>query len=186
MIDNPNKMAILHTDRRGYTLLEVTVVLTLIALLAAVVIVSWIGPLRAQRLEDASDRIVVADQLLREYAYRHGTPCHLTISLDDQWLAGRHESSGQEIVQPSYLGRGVRVQRVSVGSHVEHGQVLIPYSADGQSPTFGVVLTDASGRTASVFFSGMTGEVMRTDDALAADQLLAALAEGADPRGSAR
>ena len=150
---------------RAFTLIEVTAVLALTAILAAAAGVALAGPRARAVAADAVDQLAYADASVRRTAVDH--PQTFTIDLSDGQLS-RSEGGGP-LVTLAELPAGVRVTRVLVGGDViDFGQAQIAMSAGGRSGSYAVGLSTPAGPR-WVVVAGLTGQVIAVADASAAE-----------------
>ena len=172
--------------RRGFTLVELTAVLLLAALIATGVTVSLKGARRDTLLDDAVLRWKAYDEATRAQARRSGGPLRLRIGID----AGRARRLAADDNRP--LGGtldfppgpdGVRIERVlTPADDAGGGDVDVRVSARGYSPPYAVLLGGPGGRRQWVLFAGLTGEAsLGHDDRQVLDTIRLAAAGGDDP-----
>lgn len=167
--------------RRGFTLLEVLVVLTLTAVLTTAVALSLSSAARRAQAEDVAGRLAHFDRVTRARARRFGQPLALVFDLNRGTVratadAGEPDTAGDG---PSLqLAAGYRVERVLLpGGAAVSGEVTVPVSARGQSPSYAVLLSAQGGRRWFVV-AGLTGQMTEASNAQEAEQLFAALGGG--------
>ena len=156
-----------RSRKRGeaaFTLLELTAVLALAAVLFALASFSWRTPLRAAQFENTLEQIEFFDRNLREHAIRFDVFTKLKIDLADGKLTavrGGVASGGERRWRLNPLFRIERVQTSL--RQTSHGTVTIDISAHGQSSSYSLQLIDANGRRHWLIFAGVTGQVLRID-----------------------
>jgi type II secretion system protein H len=169
--------------RPGFTLLEMIVVLALLALLATVVTVSLAGPRRAARAQDAADEILNYDRSAREWCRRFGRPGGITFDLDRRTVrrvtAGQSDSPQQPAAL--HLSSGFRVARlVSAGQSREAGEVTLPCSPRGQTPSYAVLLAGPEGGQRWIVVAGLSGKAVTAGDAREVEAIFQSLSGGDD------
>jgi len=149
--------------RRAFTLIELIVVVALAAIMATLVTVSLAGNLRAARASDVAQSIATSDRLAREYARRFDRPVTLVFDLSQSTLtrAGGDPSHNSTL----HLPAGLRIARlVTATTDTTSGQVTIPCSAAGQTPSYALLLTDGRGRQHWTITAGLTGQTSTASD----------------------
>jgi prepilin-type N-terminal cleavage/methylation domain-containing protein len=143
---------------RAFTLIEMLVVIALLAILATAATVSLRAATRAANIGDAVEQFVAIDQGTREVAYRFNRQPTLRFDLNHGTVRRIGDSDGAT-ASPLVLGSGVRVSRVAFDGHtIGYGNVDVGFSIRGQSPTYAVQLTSASGESRWVALAGLTGQ----------------------------
>ena len=153
--------------RGGFTLVELLVAVTLLALAAGAAALSVRHPIAAARAALAADRIAGADAAARTLAVRRGRPVRLTFDLDAGTLARGGGAGGA----PVTLATGTRVAEFRrAGTTATRGATEVSIGADGGSPTYAVQLAGGEGW---LLFAGGTGAPVRVDDVETIAALLA-------------
>ena len=171
-------------SRPAFTLLEMLVTLALLAVLATVVTVSLAGPGRAARAQDAADELLHYDRLAREWCRRFGRPVQMVFDLDRGTV--RRATAGApagEASQPSplHLPDGFRIARfVSTGQTREAGEVVIPCSARGQTPSYAALLAGPGGQQQWFVVAGLSGSAVTVNDARDVEAIFQSLSGGDD------
>ena len=145
---------------RAFTLIETLAVIALLAILTAAAVVSLSGTRRAARAEDAIERLMAFDRTTRDAARRVGRASGLRFELN-RARVGRTNAEGE----PTPLAlEGARVTRVIVrGESIGYGEVVVPFSDRGQSPSYAVLLSAQAGER-WVAFAGLTGQAFVVSD----------------------
>ena len=144
--------------------------LVLTAVLAGVAMVSLSGPRHRAAAADALDQLAFADAQVRGGAVASDEPRTLSIDLSTGRL-GRAVGDATAVTLADLPG-GVSVSRVIVGSDVvDAGQVRLPISAEGRSPSYAVGLSTAAGPR-WVVVAGLSGEATIVPDEATAEAAL--------------
>jgi prepilin-type N-terminal cleavage/methylation domain-containing protein len=163
--------------RRGFTLIEMSAVLLLMALLSAAVAVNLTGSKHRADLTDAADQINAADAAVRAIAGSTEGPVRLTISPSTRKL--RRDTPGRPAVTIAELPADVTVESIRLaGSAVSYNDAAIAFTA-GRSPTYAVRLSAPGGQHEWIVIAGLTGKSsVETDEAV--DAIFAAVTPRAD------
>jgi len=168
---------------RGFSLVELAVVILVLAIAAGAVTLRLGGPLRAARLRDLTDEIVAFDRLSRTYAREQDQAVRLEVDL----ACGRfrrtdahgRETIGREVQLPG----GWRIARLLVGREdLGAGAATIRYSRQGLTPTYALLLEDPGGTGRWLLVAGLTGQVLEPNDEEEVRNTLAALQARPDAR----
>jgi prepilin-type N-terminal cleavage/methylation domain-containing protein len=150
--------------RGGWTLIELSVVLVILATIAAGAAVKLSTPYRAARFENAIDRLVSLDGRARDHARRFNRPADLLLDLDGQSLRVVERQTKNVTQQVRGLG-GAVVERVATyGQLTDYGTMAIAVNGAGGSPTYAVRLRNAGSQRVWVVFAGLTGQAIRVED----------------------
>ncbi|MEM1356360.1 MAG: prepilin-type N-terminal cleavage/methylation domain-containing protein [Planctomycetota bacterium] len=172
---------------RGFTLIEIVVVLFLVALLASAVAIAAGGVLNNATRDEAVAQIGSMDREARRAATRLGRPVELRIDREARRftlydpakpnaapLGGLAASSRFELTQ---------AWRISRGKPVHENELVVRYGPDGTAATWGFTLSERNTQDGltSVVVLGMTGQTTQWEDhEQAQDMLAAALGRHAD------
>ena len=102
---------------RGFTLVEMVVVIAIMALLTSAAALSFSGPLRATRASDAIRQVQSFDDATRQHAKRFGKDLQIVLDLSRDRLIRRQSADGPAMHELQ-LPHGCRIERVRVGGKV--------------------------------------------------------------------
>jgi prepilin-type N-terminal cleavage/methylation domain-containing protein len=145
---------------RGFTLVELTAVLGLSALLATSVVIALRAMLRQARLEHNLSALAGLDERLRLRAERFGRAWEMTIDLDHKefrWRPAEGDDESQSLVCSQLVGVLVDGRRNA------YGESTVRYDADGRSTPFAVGMVETTMPTVWLTFAPQTGMVARTE-----------------------
>jgi prepilin-type N-terminal cleavage/methylation domain-containing protein len=169
--------------RPAFTLLEMIATLALLAVLATVVTVSLAGPRRAARAQDAADEILNYDRSAREWCRRFGRPGGVTFDLDRGTVRRVTADERDGSPQPAalHLPGGFRIARlVSAGQSLEAGEVTLPCSPRGQTPSYAVLLAGPERGQQWIVVAGLSGKAVTAGDAREVEAIFESLSGGDD------
>ena len=148
--------------RRGFTLLEVTLVMAVTALAATIVLPRLVDATRAP-VDVAARRLTDALAFGRARAILTGTPMRLVLDLDRRrWALGRPGRAPGSIEladvpapplgPPTALPDGVAVRRIVTGdtASAPTGMVVVDLAPDGDPLPVRIELADDAGHAATV------------------------------------
>lgn len=150
---------------RGFTLLEMTAVLMVMALVAAAVTLSLAATQRRAGAADAVEELIRFDLLARHYARHQGRPVRLAVDLRaNRLLRAEDGQDGQDKETACPLGASFTLGEVVVaGKHIDQGRTALWVSDRGYSPTYALRLDGPSLRR-WILFAGPTGQASVFDD----------------------
>jgi prepilin-type N-terminal cleavage/methylation domain-containing protein len=171
------------TRSRGYTLLELLIVMTLMGLAVAVTAVKLHGAYERVAIDHWLRRIQDLDSFARQHALRHRSPVRLTISERDRKLTLTDEEG--EVI-PSLtcpIPRGLAIDEVRIGESSQTSDPsVITYSSIGTSPTYAIRFLENTERHYWLLFTGQTGQATLLENDRHAQRILALLKTGRDTR----
>jgi prepilin-type N-terminal cleavage/methylation domain-containing protein len=166
----------------AFTLLEMLLVLALGAVLATAAAVSLASSRRAASAKDVAGQVAHFDRLTREQARRSGRPARLMFDLDRGDLRrttddaeDRHDpragASALHLVGDARVAKVVRARESATA-----GQVSVPCSPRGQTPSYAVLLVGPGGQRQWVVVAGLTGQVSTVTDEREVEDIFRTLA----------
>ena len=156
-------------SHRAFTLIEVTLVVLLVGLLAGAAAMSFARPLRAARVREAVAEISAFDAAARRLARRSGREVEMMIDVYEQRLTRSEQDR-----EPSHLSlpSGLRIEQVrSSGSASHESQVAIRVTPHGWSRSYAVRIVGAE-LDRWLLVAGMTGQITVIEDESKVDDIL--------------
>lgn len=159
-------------QQAGFTILELSVVLALMALMAGVVTVSMNGRLRGAHEDQALEAVRALDHRARHEARTGIGDVVMKIDVRAGKIQVEAQRQNERIVVDAYtLPGGIQMEGAWVllnNRRVEHKTLSIPIASDGSSPTYGftVLGQDDDGDTTStaLLVAGVSGQFTVFDD----------------------
>jgi len=159
-------------NHRGFTLVELLVVIALIGLLAGLTMTRMGSVTHRARLQAEVERLAALDGALRSHAARHAAACRLKLDLD----AGEIErvSGGEDrIARTLALSGAVRLSRfLSATRDTGHGTIHVDYSPQGTSESFALQLQVGDGESRWLLFAGVTGQITEWEEQRDVERIL--------------
>ncbi len=160
--------------RSGYTLLELSLVLAISALVTASVMLSLRGPYLQARRGELIARIETLDRQLRNRAERDAGGWQLVIDLRAGTLAAQSTRPSEDQPPPVSLGRALTLEEVvTVGRRTSYGRIVIDYGRGGASPSYALRFKEKLEKGSWFLVSGLSGKWERYDDARQLEATLA-------------
>lgn len=150
---------------RGLTLLELLVVMTILALVAATATVRLTGVQHRAELELALDRLTHIDGQLRGHAERHRRAVELHIQLRENVVELDMADVKNRTTLKKVLGRNIVVERfVSAVQDVDRGEVIVGYLPNGTAESYAILVSGPGDRRKWLFVAGGSGQITRHDE----------------------
>ena len=160
---------------RGFTLIEIIVVVSIMALLTSAVALSFNGPIQSTRARDAIDQVQSLDSSARAYAKRFGKDVQIVFDISQSRLL-RREGMDKQVSYEVALPRGCRIECFRIGNRtIDSGEVTIVCSTLGLTRSYQFHLVGPK-LDRWISFAGLTGEMtVTTDDSRATENFETAL-----------
>lgn len=141
----------------GFTLIEIVIAITIMALLAAGVALSFNRPMNKARRVQAIEQVCYLDASSRDFARRFGRNVEIAFDLSENRLE-RREGASHDATFAAQIGSPFRIDAVwTARERVDDGEAVIPVSSLGVSQSYAVKLSGPDGAT-WVMMSGLSGE----------------------------
>ena len=161
--------------RRGFSLIELTVVLLILALVSASVAVAVREPLHRVGLRGALDDLAEFDHLTRTYAREQDRPVVLVFDLDAGVIRRMDETGRTELGLALRLPADYRIVRLRAGEDDwRSGQTVLAVSALGLTPTYAVLVTGPGPRAQWMALAGLSGQLLEPKNDAEVDNLFKA------------
>jgi len=168
--------------RKAFSLIELTVVLAILAIAAAVAAFKVAGPMHSAQTRDVIDQVVRLDHLARAHAREHDQPARIVVGAADRQLRRTAAAGDRTIGTPLELPAGFLITDCLIGGQsVSGGSASVSVSAAGLTPSYALLLEGPGGRKQWVLLAGLTGEAMELDDGNEVREILQAAGGGDDP-----
>ncbi len=151
-------------QRPGFTLIEIVIAVSIMALLATMAALSFNRPMNRARTLEAIEQVKYLDASSRDFARRFGRNVQIAFDLSENRFE-RREGTGHEATYGVNVASPMRLLAVwTAREQVNDGEAVIPISGKGLSPSYAVKLSGPEGAR-WVLVSGLSGEsAVYTDD----------------------
>jgi len=150
--------------RRAFTLVEVTAVIVLVALVAGAVTLRVRGTMRRATLAQTVDEWAGFDRLTRVLAESRRRPMSLVIDMGLGQVSRLDSDGVTEVGAALTLPEELTIAEVRLADGRRGwGRADVPYSSRGLSPSYAVCLEDNRGGRRWVLFAGLTGQRIEVD-----------------------
>ena len=147
----------------GFTLIELTVVLLIMGIIAAIVTLKISGPVSQVKLQDVAERIKQFDIHTRSYARQHGKALRVDVDLSKNCIS-RWDNAGNQLGQPLKLPSNFSIEKCQVASQQQvRNATLLKYSSQGMTHSYAIKLADKS-QSKWIFIIGLTGELVELEN----------------------
>ena len=153
------------TEKSGFTLIEVLVVLVIVSMLVAITAVRWRGGYDRAILERGLQEVRMADEMARECARASNRPIGLRIDLDTDCIA-HVDVDSWHVRRRFVFGSGrVRLETlITDGRRRLAGQTVLRVDGKGATSTYALLLETPQGLRRWVVFTGVAGEMITCRD----------------------
>ncbi|MBN1941688.1 MAG: prepilin-type N-terminal cleavage/methylation domain-containing protein [Phycisphaerae bacterium] len=163
--------------RGGFSLMEMTVVLLILAISAAAVTLRIQGPLHNAQMGDVVERVAEFDLLTRTFARENDQPVWVCVDLNKNQLrrSRREEDQYKECGRAMTLPEGFSLSRLMLSQkEYDHGEITIRYSRRGLGPSYVLRLTGPGEREQWVLMTGVGGQLVQIENEEEARNILEA------------
>ncbi|MEQ1905316.1 MAG: type II secretion system protein [Pirellulaceae bacterium] len=149
--------------RRGFTFIELSVVLTILALFTTLAVVSFREPYQKIRFRNTIEQIDFWQTLQRKQCRRARQPQILIMDFEAQKLQVGNGASPSQCL--TFQGGMVVDQLIVSGKVSNQGTTAMMIGVDGQCETFALHLSGPFQQTRWLLFAGTTGQMTELDSA---------------------
>ena len=166
-------------NRKGFTLVELSMVLLVLGIAAAAVALRVQRPLMAANLSDITGSLVDFDRTTRAASRSQDRPLRMVMNLSHGTVT-RADAAGKPIDGSAVsLPQGYRLARLLVhDKDFREGETTIACSRAGCSPTYAILVQTPANTQQWLVFAGLTGQTIQVANDDEAKQILAATLGG--------
>ena len=149
----------------GLTLIEMTVVLSLLALAVSLVAANYREPVDRVRLENTFETVERLDQRVRRWCKTNDAPACITVDLDRGVLTAEN-GNGRPLPLPEVtIPDGMKLKELRIMGESRFGRdTKIPYNTCGTAPGWAYSIVDSRNREKYRLIVGATGQSIPFDD----------------------
>lgn len=160
--------------KRGFTLIELTVVLLILGIVAAAVTLKMAGPVSRMKLQDVVERVRQFDSHTRSYARQNDKALRVEIDLAENSIFRFDEITGQ-IGRELELPSGFNIEECrTITRQKSTDTTLLKYSSQGVSRSYALKLADKL-HSKWILIIGLSGEVVELEDEIEVQKILQSL-----------
>jgi prepilin-type N-terminal cleavage/methylation domain-containing protein len=149
----------------GFSLIELTVVLLIMAIIVSAVVLQLSGPMHNAQMRDVIARVVRFDSLTRTYAGNNDLSVRMEVDLNAGEIRRMARDSTDQLGRRLVLPSGFRITRLVLGNQeVEAGSVSMSCSQAGLTPSYALEIGGPGGRRRWLVFAGLTGQMTEIED----------------------
>ena len=166
--------------RVAFTLVEMTVVVLLIAVLAATVVLSFARPIENLRAQDAVEMVRALDESARTQARRSGETVEIIFDLSARTLLRRTRAG--DVIFEAALPSGCEIDRFrSEQDDASVGEAVVACSPMGLTRSYAIHLTGPR-MDQWLLFAGLSGQATVIKDEATLDSIFSSPRRGDDAR----
>lgn len=145
--------------RTGFSLLELTVVLLIMAIVASAVVLNTRGPMHNARADEIVARIGEFDRLTRSSAQQQDIPLRLVVDIPAGTIRRVIGDDDENFTPPLTLPSHCRIDAVRIGERrLIRGSAVIECSRQGITPSYAIHLIFDDDRSVWLLVAGLTGQ----------------------------
>jgi prepilin-type N-terminal cleavage/methylation domain-containing protein len=142
----------------AFSLIEITVVILVLAIVAGSVALRMGGTVRRARMGDVVGQVEQFDRLARLHAREHDRPLRLVVDMSAGTIKRTDPRGRDEPCPPLVLPDDCRIARLWIkGQAVESGSVSITCSRLGLTPSYALLLEGPAGQRKRLLAAGLSG-----------------------------
>jgi prepilin-type N-terminal cleavage/methylation domain-containing protein len=151
---------------RGYTLLEIIVVLVILALAVSLVTVNYREPVNNARLKHAFETVSRLDQRVRHWCKTNDTPARIRVDLDRGVFVAEKENGTPLPIPEAGIPNGMKLKELRIMGRNRFGRdTMILYTSHGTTRCWAFSVAYSGNRERYQFIIGATGQAVPFDDA---------------------
>ncbi len=165
--------------RTGFTLIELTVVILIMAIIAAAVAINLSHPLAGAKFKDVLIGIDGFLNFAANYAVNHSRPVRIVIDIDNNSIMQKDEEDSPRLNKKIDFPDEFKIERV-IGENfdVSSGNIGIDYSPKGLSPSYAIMIAGKDKIPRWLLITGLTGQIITFDNETEIQNIFASLRQG--------
>jgi prepilin-type N-terminal cleavage/methylation domain-containing protein len=151
-------------QRRGFSLIEVAVVVLILGIMAGAVTLRMAGPLNKANLDTITAEAGSFDHLARTTAREQNRPVRLVVDMGEPSLRAAGED-GQSLGPAYILPSGCKLAKLYLGNQTFYsGQTAIQCSRLGHTATYGLEIETSNSQRRWLLVAGLTGQIVECEN----------------------
>lgn len=145
--------------KSGYTLLEMTVTLTILGLVVSLVVVNYREPIANARREQAFERVDALDRRVRLWCKTNDSRARISVDLDRSIFAAETEDGKKLTIPEAKIPDGLKLKELRIMGENRFGRdTKISYTTEGKASCWAYSLTRSGGQEIWRLMIGATGQ----------------------------
>jgi prepilin-type N-terminal cleavage/methylation domain-containing protein len=150
---------------RAVTLIEMTLVLTILAVVVSLVAVNYREPVNNVRLENVFETIERLDWRVRQWCKANDRPARITVDLDRGVFIAESGTGSPLPLSEARIPGGMKLKELRIMGENRFGRdTHIPYTSRGTAPDWAFSIVYAGTREKHRLIVGATGQSIPFDD----------------------
>jgi prepilin-type N-terminal cleavage/methylation domain-containing protein len=145
--------------RCAFTLVEMTVTVTILAIVVSLVVVNYREPVNRARLENFFEQIDLLDQRIRYWTKTNNIPARINVDLDRGIFAIEKENGDKISLHEVKIPDGMKLKELRIMGENRFGKdTKIPYTSQGIAPCWAYSIVHTGNREQYRLLIGATGQ----------------------------
>lgn len=145
--------------RCAFTLLEMTVTVTILAVVVSLVAVNYREPVNRARLENFFEQIDLLDQRIRHWTKTNNIPARISVDLDRGIFAPEKENGSKIPLPEVKVPNGMKLKELRIMGENRFGSdTKILFTSQGIAPCWAYSIVHSGNREQYRFIVGATGQ----------------------------
>jgi type II secretion system protein H len=158
----------------GFTLVELTVVLLIMGIVAAAVTLKMSGPVSRVKLQDVVKQVKQFDTLTRSYTRQQGKAVRVNVDLSENRIS-RLDDEGEPLGRPLQLPSNFKIEKCLIASQQDASDMaLLKYNSQGMTHSYAIKLADKL-QSKWIIIIGLTGQVVELKNEQEVQEILESL-----------
>jgi prepilin-type N-terminal cleavage/methylation domain-containing protein len=149
----------------AFTLLEMTITLTILAMAVSLVVVNYREPVNHARLDNALEQIDLLDRRIRHWTKTNNIPVQMKVDLDRGILTAVQERGDRLSIPEVKIPDGMKLKELRIIGERRFGRdTVIRYTSQGIAPCWAYSVVYSGNREAYRLMIGATGQSLTVAD----------------------
>ncbi|MDR2706329.1 MAG: prepilin-type N-terminal cleavage/methylation domain-containing protein [Planctomycetaceae bacterium] len=145
--------------RCAFTLIEMTVTITILVIVVSLVAVNYREPVNRARLENIFEQIDLLDQRVRHWAKTNNIPARINVDLDRGIFTPKQENGDKILLPEIKIPDGMKLKELRIMGENRFGKdTKIHYTSQGIAPCWAYSIVHSGNREQYRLIIGTTGQ----------------------------